>query len=1114
MKYRIVLVLVFAILLILPAIAQEEQQEKKKTETEHTIYIPYKDLEKVFEKTGRGVFMPYEEFIKLWEKARQTEKLNTDPSVSALVTGASYECNINETIASVGASLSVEVLKEGWVELPLGISGIALEDVKLDGGKALLKAREDDYLLILKSRGAHELKARFATKVESAPDKRIISFGVPRTPVSRLQITIPEPDVEVEIEPKLLATKTVTPEGDKTTVLAFVGNTDKIKITYKPREKVAAPLEGLFFSTVSTDVNFQERLISVGAKIDYEILEKLNQLKVKLPGGWRLLSVEGPDIKDWRLEENEQRIIVVDLFAEAKKSYTLHLQIEKEIEKTESVFEMPAIEVIGATRESGFFILRADEGIRIEEAETQNVNRVDEADFELKGGEEQAELAFKYLRHPYKLSIKVTEVQPRISLRNDSLITITREFVTLECQLRYTVEKRGIFSTSVELPEHYVVIKAGDPVFVKDYRVKQIGGSQVLSVDFKARLIGSFILPLVLQRPRTSVDEPVYLPFARGLDASVESGFIGLGVKSELKVLTEESSGLIPVNIDDYSLKVADLNSSEDSPLQLAYQFYKHPFSAKFSVELKKPKVLATIETLLSIQEETVNVQGVINYKIHYTGINTLRFSIADELGKTAHITGVGIKEKKHEVKDGVTIWDIKLQGEALGNYVLRFSYDIKISASTHEKVQAKIPETAVLDVFEERGFFGLVKDEILVVGADYGGSIEPNDVKELPEALMETSPYESYKYVSHPYSLELSILKQEFEKVLSALVTHMHIETEISNELVATSKMICLIQSKGRQFLTFLMPEGSEILALYVNKKEAKRSRGETSRHAMINLSEAAPGQTTFYVEIAYKKNLGEGGMPAIGTIRNEAPVPLDNMPLSRLTMRLYMPKGYKYTSFGGNMRRIEIPLENSSVWFWGKKLIFPVARLEASDYEISNEIRGICDHFAKSADMITVKLTREGEEFSFLRQGAGGIVNAGFFGKKLFYAFDILILIATFAGLMALGRFVTFPKIAIAATALIVFMILATLASGETREFLNTAFLGSLFVSLLWALIFMVTAARSLPRRPVLVVSGEVQDLEDKSRRKDKPESTDETSPDEETGEEPEVKGGGSDA
>jgi hypothetical protein len=57
----------------------------------HKIYVPFKDLQKVFEKEGQGVFVPFSEFRALWEKAY---RMPDDPSrapVPAAVRSAVYQ---------------------------------------------------------------------------------------------------------------------------------------------------------------------------------------------------------------------------------------------------------------------------------------------------------------------------------------------------------------------------------------------------------------------------------------------------------------------------------------------------------------------------------------------------------------------------------------------------------------------------------------------------------------------------------------------------------------------------------------------------------------------------------------------------------------------------------------------------------------------------------------------------------------------------------------------------------------------------------------------------------------------------------------------------------------
>jgi hypothetical protein len=160
--------------------------------------------------------------------------------------------------------------------------------------------------------------------------------------------------------------------------------------------------------------------------------------------------------------------------------------------------------------------------------------------------------------------------------------------------------------------------------------------------------------------------------------------------------------------------------------------------------------------------------------------------------------------------------------------------------------------------------------------------------------------------------------------------------------------------------------------------------------------------------------------------------------------------------------MRRIKMPGEEKSLWFWGKSILFPPAREQASDREILQQIEAICALFATGTDMITVKLTGEGERFTFIKQGSGAKITATYFSKNFFYTLDIIILLVTVAGLLLFVRLVWVPKTAVSIFAILLFLILATVASETAREFLNTALLGSLIASLVWFVTYTVTVVR----------------------------------------------------
>ena len=45
------------------------------------LYVPFRDLEKIFQKEGEGVFLPYKEFRRLWELAHRLPEDTTKPPV-------------------------------------------------------------------------------------------------------------------------------------------------------------------------------------------------------------------------------------------------------------------------------------------------------------------------------------------------------------------------------------------------------------------------------------------------------------------------------------------------------------------------------------------------------------------------------------------------------------------------------------------------------------------------------------------------------------------------------------------------------------------------------------------------------------------------------------------------------------------------------------------------------------------------------------------------------------------------------------------------------------------------------------------------------------------------
>lgn len=1042
---------------------------------EHVIYVPYKELSRVFEKEGRGVFIPYEQFRRIWEKATREKVKKPLPPVPAVVTKAAYKLVVGNDVARGTGLLTVEVLTDDWVSLPLNLSRLALQEVKLDGGRALLFATQSSYTLVVRGKGEHSLEISFAAPLEKSAGGGTFKFGCPAAPVSQLQVEIPQTDIDVDVQPKLVATVKSHEKG--TTVLAFLGNTAEVALTWKPKPREALPLAGVFFAKVLNRVHAGDGVLSLISEIDYEILQELNRLKVKLPRGLRLLGVDGEQIKVWNVQEQEGRkVLTVDLMTQARKKYKLKLTLDREISEKEEVLELPGVEVFGTTRETGFISLSLGAELQGKLLESKGVSQVSARELPASTERRTPILAFRYLGRPYTVKVQISEVKPEIKVENYTRFTVTKEFLDLTSLFVVDIKKRPVFSLSIAIPQAYAVIDVPDRR-VKDFRVKTSDEKSVLELDFERPLLGRVEFPIYLQKKRN--DSPhVDLPYTSLLQTRKQTGVFSIHLASELKVTTVEKSGLIPADSRAFAPANSKLPIVPNTEFACGYRYHKLPVSAKLKVEPRKTRVNATVETLVSVREEIVKVHAEVRYQVLYAPVRQFKLTLPKTRGEDARVKGPNTSSIFKETKEDLTTWTIQLQGNVLGDYQLSVDYRIKAKFDTATLRELTVAELTLLDVFQETGYIAITKGESLSVFPRTTEGLETADVQELPQTLQSRVPYQAFKYVTHPYSLTLSVQKQELASVLDTIINLMHLETQINRDGEATSKCLWRIQSKARQFITFVLPRNADILKLYVDGKERRRTITQKGPHYLVvNLSESATpsaggASQESTVEVVYSQKFFEPDimMGWAGFFSLEAPLTQEEVPTQRLTWVLYLPHGYLYTWFGGNARRLFTP---ESTWIRAKTLIFAAGADPAQDGAILDEINTLSRLFVRDPKLIKFKFARSQLPFYFIKQGGNARLSFTYFTRSFFFTLDVLVLIATIAGMLAAVSYVPhITKIRLAVLTLAVSLVLATLLADAGGEFFATIFLGALLASGYWAIRFFalppakrLKAARLLP-------------------------------------------------
>ena len=170
----------------------ETDTETESPLREQTIYIPYEKLEGVFEKHGRGVFLPYDKFQQLWKAARATQvkPVEPKPPVRTIISEIENEATVAAEVVKVKALLKIEILAEGWNEVPLRLSDAAITSATLDGKPArIIGDARAGYKLLIEKKGKKprqiELELNYSKAITRTPGQNRVSFQAPQAPVSR-----------------------------------------------------------------------------------------------------------------------------------------------------------------------------------------------------------------------------------------------------------------------------------------------------------------------------------------------------------------------------------------------------------------------------------------------------------------------------------------------------------------------------------------------------------------------------------------------------------------------------------------------------------------------------------------------------------------------------------------------------------------------------------------------------------------------------------------------------------------------------------------------------------------------------------------------------------------
>lgn len=885
---------------------------------EKTVYVPYKELEAVFEKAGRGIFLPYEEFLKLWLEAqpKPPDPVVHKPPADAVIRGGLYRGSVTEgkDLARFDVTYNVEALKEGWSELTLPLQNVAVESV--EPGKAVFSTKGSGYALLLPDKGNYEVKLTFSARVATDLSKKTLQIGIPPVAVSRLELFIPEDNPNVEVQPRMATD--ITPVEKGTRLLAYVGNATAVTVSWTPPAGTVEVSDPVFYAEQSVRAYLGERIVRIDSELNFQVVRgELKEFQVELPAEARLLSVDEENVREWQTKNN---VLDVRLHSPVKKSYVLKLSFERILDDTPETLKLslPEVEKESVLRQPGWLAVAGDPGLKLRVVSATGLSQLDRDELpqRLRG---DLRVGFRFLAPPPPLELALERIVPLVRSQTTSVVTLGNEDDVWVGFIDYTISRAGLFRLEFLVPKRWSPDEIGDAATVENYQFTDGAELRTITVNLKSRALGGFRLPFRLTAPGSATNTKLTIRAPHVVGTEQDRGLLGIAAPRSLELKMSSSSGVRSTDARELSQSGIMGRVGENTGPPLAYTYHEHsseqPATVELEIAVKKAEINVVAQHLVEVADDEITITHFLDYEILYKEQERLRISVPSAMDENLKIKSRDVTQQTpidQGSTTGRTLWELMLQAPTVGNVSLVIEHRLpvkKLAAGKPEVVPIPLVQPAG-DTNRRRGYVSVLRHpsgtlEIKAVSKE----LEQFEPSRLPANVRRGKVHTALYYadVEQEPELSLELTRYEYEPLATTVVNLMHLHSLLSPEprQLRTQATLFAQNVASRQYLELELPPESSLIELAVNGKREERWRKEASS-TLVPFPPAARGLVQ--VVLVYDQKLGNA-MGTLGSIVLETPrvveKPQDPVPVQKIEVDLYLPPDYTYISFAGELKR-----------------------------------------------------------------------------------------------------------------------------------------------------------------------------------------------------------------
>ncbi|HMD37702.1 MAG TPA: hypothetical protein VKH15_00380, partial [Candidatus Acidoferrum sp.] len=262
------------------------------------------------------VVITISDYRSLHAKAYPPEREPEPPPVEATLTRVDYDLRIDGDLAAGRASLTVDVLKDGWVRVPIP-AGLLVREAKLDGKLVSLVpsalGKGGSQLSALLSRpGRSILQLDIALPVVSTAGEESISLPSTASGVTKASVSLPRQGVEIKLNGGLLAEKSES--GTENKWLAYARGNEPLTFMWKRKIEDHRSTQALRLRGSLTELaGLSEDSTAIMAEVNVEVTQgAAREVRISLPDKVTINQVAGATVADWEMKDGQLAVTFLE----------------------------------------------------------------------------------------------------------------------------------------------------------------------------------------------------------------------------------------------------------------------------------------------------------------------------------------------------------------------------------------------------------------------------------------------------------------------------------------------------------------------------------------------------------------------------------------------------------------------------------------------------------------------------------------------------------------------------------------------------------------------------------------------------------------------------------